>query len=69
MGDDLKRRVEGMTIDPDMVAAMTMAVKETASKFSYAGISIGSYITDEECREVALAALVAANNYKSARSI
>lgn len=69
MGEDRRMAVEGTAVDPDLVTAVAAAVKETASQFSYAGVMIGGYITDEQCRAVATAAIIAANNYKAAPSI
>lgn len=62
-------KVSGNAVDPNEVAAVTAAVKKTVSGFTYMGINVGSYVTDEECREVALAAILAGNNYRNAPSI
>jgi hypothetical protein len=56
-------------IDPDEVAAAAAAVKETVNTFTYMGIPVGMYVTDEECKQVATAAITAAKKYRNAPSI
>lgn len=68
MGLDQKE-IEGVAVDPNEIAAVASAVRKAVSTFEYMGISVGMYVTDEECNQVAAAAVVAINNYRSAPSI
>jgi hypothetical protein len=67
--NEKKAAVEGMKIDPDEIAVATQAVRETVSQFTYMGISVGSHVTDDECRQVATAVVAAIENYRNAPSI
>lgn len=61
--------VKGDQINPNELLVATVAVKETASKFTYAGVNVGAYVTDDECRQVAIAVLMAVANYRAGTSI
>ena len=56
-------------MDPNLVIAVAAAVKEAASKFTYMGINVGNYITDEECAQVARAALQAEVDFRNGKTI
>ena len=61
--------VEGVQVDPNRVAAAQLAVKQTASEFTYMGVKVGDYITDDECNKIAVAVLAALAAFDSAKSI
>lgn len=61
--------VRGAPLNPDELLVAQLAVKETASTFTYMGINVGSYITDEECQQVATAVIAAIRNYRAGRNI
>ena len=61
--------VEGTQVDPDRVAAAQAAVKQTVSGFTYAGVNVGNYVTNEECNAVAVAVMAALNAYDAAKPI
>lgn len=69
MGDDTRKKIEGGAIDANEVAAVAAAIKKTVATFTYMGINVGMYVTDDECNQVATAAIVASNNYRKAPSI
>lgn len=54
-----------MDVDQSEVAAVARAVKETVKSFVYMGIAVGMYVTDEECDQVATAAVDAINKHRS----
>lgn len=49
--------------------AVKAAVHKVVGEFSFKGIKVGSYVTDEEITEVAVAAIKARDEYYSADSI
>ncbi len=61
--------IQGTSIDPEELAAVKIAVREATKDFTYAGVSVGSYITDDEITQVATAALAASANYRSSPKI
>jgi hypothetical protein len=61
--------VTGAKIDPDEITAVALAIKQVAATFTYMGVSVGSHITDDECRQVATAAIIADRNFNSGKVI
>ena len=61
--------IQGTQEDPDRVAAAQAAVKQTVSGFTYAGVNVGNYVTDQECNAVAVAVMAALNAYDNAKPI
>ena len=55
--------------DEGKLIVVKAAIKEVVSKFTYDGIHVGSYITDEELTQVATAAIKASDDYDAAPSI
>jgi hypothetical protein len=58
-----------MDPDPNLVIVVAAAVKAAVSKFTYMGINVGSYVTDDECSQVAIAAIKAAAAYQNGKTI
>ena len=56
-------------IKEEEVIVVAAAVKKTAGGFTYMGINVGSYITDDECRQVATAAITALDSLRAAKTI
>ena len=57
---------QGTQIDPNELAAVKIAVGNVVKTFTYAGLNVGDYVTDDELNQVATAALVASINYRAA---
>ena len=60
---------QGIEVDPDELAAVKIALKGVVNGFSYAGISVGSYVTDAEITQAAIAALTASINFRKGQEI
>ena len=60
--------IQGTTVDPDRVAAAQAAVKNAVADFTYAGINVGTYVTDEECNTVAVAVIAALASYDASKA-
>lgn len=56
-------------IDPNEMAAVKIAIREAVKGFTYMGISVGSYITEDMLQQVAFAALTASANYRGGETI
>ena len=56
---------EGTQIDPNEFAAVKIAVSNVVKTFTYADISVGDYVTDDELNQVATAALIASIKFRS----
>ena len=56
---------QGVTIDPNELAAVKIAVGDVVKTFTYAGLNVGDYVTDDELNQVATAALAASINFRS----
>jgi len=65
----LTDKPQGQAIDPGELEVAQLAVRQAASKLSYMGISVGGYITDDECRDVASAVVAAVEAYRNGKSI
>lgn len=52
-------------IDRDELAAVAAAVKAAVKGFVYKGYAVGMFVTDEECEQVATAAVAAINKHRS----
>ena len=61
--------VQGTKVDPNELVAVGIAIKAVVSGFTYDGINVGSYVTDDEINQLATAALVASINYRNAPTI
>lgn len=52
-------------IDRDELAAVAAAVRKAVEGFVYKGFAVGMFVTDEECEQVATAAVAAINKHRS----
>lgn len=62
-------KVEGTKIDPDEINVAAQAIRQTITGITYMGMNVGSHVTDEQCRDLATAVVVAVENFRNAPSI
>ena len=55
-----------MTPDPDEVAAVMIAVRTVVNTFKYNGIPVGEFVTDDEIKNVSIAAIQSLDDYRNA---
>jgi len=55
-----------MKVDPDELAAVMIAIREVVKTFTYNGIPVGTFVTDEEVQNVAIAAIQSLDDYRNA---
>jgi hypothetical protein len=60
---------QGFQLDPDEVTAVQIAVRNLVNTFTYAGMNVGKYVSDQELAQVASVAVAAAAQYRNAKSI
>jgi|ERR1035437_364258 uncharacterized membrane protein len=57
--------IEGQAVDPGQVIIAAAAVKKSASAITVMGFSVGNYITDAECSQIATAVVAAIDSYRA----
>lgn len=65
----MPENLAGTQLDPDLLTACRLAVREEVNKMTYMGVNVGSHVTDAEIDKIASAVLTAEANFKSAASI
>jgi hypothetical protein len=61
--------LQGQAIDPGELDAAQVAVRAAVNTFTYDGFNVGTRVTDDQCRQVAVAAVAAVEQYRSAKSL
>lgn len=57
--------VTGQTIPAGELLVAQQAVRDVANTLTFAGITVGKYITDEQCAEVSIAVVSAIETFRN----
>ena len=61
--------VQGIKVDPDEIAVAQVAVRATVNTFTYDGFNVGSRVTDDQCKELAVAVVAAIESFRGGKTI
>jgi hypothetical protein len=61
--------IQGTQIDPGELGAAQVAVRGVVNTFTYDGFDVGSRVTDDQCKEVAVAVVAAVDAFRSGKKI